>query len=461
MQPLASEDAYITFRYAKMLASGQGLVFNPGEAVMGFTSLPWTLWCALGALLHADLVWWTRITNLLADAGTLLIGWRMLEPAHGVRSATLFAVFFAGWPLFAAGSASGLEVNAFLALGFLSAQLVASGAAAAGPVLGLFAVMRPEGLAAVCVLGIAARNRARLEALAVAALTLGALAVFYGSPVPQSVSAKAGLYGTPGPWVGRHWWEWLSPFPIARFPLVPEGQHMLLFAVVSLPALVAGVRVLAPAWRSAAALAAGAGLVVWLGYVALGVAYFWWYLVVPLASLALVAAVGLPAIVRGRSILVAALLAVLGIWSTAVRLYVGRAQAEAAAFLPVAGYLQTHAAAGESVLLEPIGLIGERTGLRVLDESGLVSPEIAARRLRGTGWYADIVRRQQPEWLVARPDALESGVAFAGTGALFRDAAERDSTLARYRIERPARPTLGEGLAIYRRVGASGTPGDR
>ncbi len=461
MQPLASEDAYITFRYARMLVSGHGLVFNPGEAVMGFTSLPWTLWCALGALLHADLVLWTRATNLVADAATLWLGWRMLEPTHGRVSAGVFAVFFAGWPLFAAGSASGLEVNAFLALGFLAASLVASGSRAAGPVLGLFAIMRPEGLAAALVLGLAARNRARIEALVVVGLTLAALTAFYGSPVPQSVVAKAGLYGTPGPWDGRHWWEWLAPSPVGRFPVATEGQHLLYFSAVFLPAVVAGVRGLAPVWRSAAALAGGAGVVVWLGYVTLGVAFFWWYMVVPLAALSLFAAVGLPGLVRGRGILVALLLAVLGIWSTATRLYVGRSQAEAVAFAPVADYLLSHAKPTDSVLLEPIGLIGDRTGLRVLDETGLVSPEIAARRLRGPGWYADVVQRHQPDWLVARPEALESSIAFAGVGGLFRDSAERDSMLVHYRLERPAQPDAGEALAVYRRAGAGASPAAR
>src|SRR5262249_14330438 len=50
--PLASEDAYITFRYARMAAAGHGLVYNLGERVMGFTSLPWVLWCTFGSLLH-------------------------------------------------------------------------------------------------------------------------------------------------------------------------------------------------------------------------------------------------------------------------------------------------------------------------------------------------------------------------------------------------------------------------
>ena len=39
------DDAFITFRYAKHLARGDGLTFNPGESppVEGFTNLGWTL----------------------------------------------------------------------------------------------------------------------------------------------------------------------------------------------------------------------------------------------------------------------------------------------------------------------------------------------------------------------------------------------------------------------------------
>ena len=190
--PLASEDAYITFRYARMAASGHGLVYNAGEHVMGFTSLPWTLWCALGALVHVDLVWWSRLTSLIADLATLWLGWQLLagppgatrpEPPMAQRA---FAVFFAGWPMFAAAVATGLEVNAFLALALLSSWLVARGSRAAGWVLGVFAVMRPEGLAAALVIALAARWRARLEALAVIALCVVALTFYYGSEIGRA-----------------------------------------------------------------------------------------------------------------------------------------------------------------------------------------------------------------------------------------------------------------------------------
>jgi hypothetical protein len=452
LQPLAGEDAYITFRVARNLVAGHGLAFNPGEPVMGFTSLPWALWCALGFLAGLDPVVWTRATSVALDLCTLWLGWRMLAPAAGRASAAAFAVFFAGWPLFAAGAVSGLETSAFLALAFGAAWLVSGGSRFAGLVLGLVALVRPEGLAAALVLALAARWRARLEALFVIAAGIAVLTAWYGSPVPQSLLAKASLYGTPGPWTGRHWWEWLAPFPVGRFPVAAEGQHLMPLAAVFLAAAFQGARTLAPQWRSPAALAAAAGVVVWLGYVALGVAYFWWYLVVPLGALALLGAVGFPLLVRGRALLVVATLAVLGNWSVAVPVYVGRSQAEALAFTPPAEHLAANARAGESVLLEPIGFIGYRTGLRVLDESGLVSPAIAERRKAGAGWFADVVERERPDWLVIRPEVLERGVAFAGAGAPFRSTAERDALLERYRVERPARAGLGQVLAVYRRI---------
>ncbi|MEI7887528.1 MAG: hypothetical protein WCJ04_09060, partial [Actinomycetes bacterium] len=37
------DDAFITYRYARNLARGNGLVFNPGERVEGYTNFLWTL----------------------------------------------------------------------------------------------------------------------------------------------------------------------------------------------------------------------------------------------------------------------------------------------------------------------------------------------------------------------------------------------------------------------------------
>lgn len=59
------DDAFISFRFAQNFAKGQGLVFNPGEWVEGYTNFLWTLFLGWGGKLGADI-------PLLALAGNLL-----------------------------------------------------------------------------------------------------------------------------------------------------------------------------------------------------------------------------------------------------------------------------------------------------------------------------------------------------------------------------------------------------
>ncbi len=452
--PLASEDAYITFRYARNLASGHGLVYNPGEKVMGFSSPLWAVWNTVGLLVVHDPVLWSRLTSLGADALTLLLVGRLIERQAGRAAAWCFTFFFAAWPYFSAVSVSGMENSLMLALMALAATLLASrpGRGAAGAALGLLALTRPEGVVAAGVLALGARGRDRLVALSIAIAGALALTAYFGSPLPQSVLAKSMLYGTPGPWVGRLWWEWLFPLWLGRWPTSGDLNLLVPLTVVWSAALAPGLAALWRGRRTPLALLAAAGLAVWTGYALLGVAYFYWYLAVPLAALAIVAAIGLPRLARGRALYVAIVLCVLGTWSIARILYIGRAQAETASFARVAETLRENARAGQKVMLEPIGMVGFLDPLIVVDEVGLVSPRVAARRMGGAGWYTDIVDAERPDWLVVRRGVLDRGRAFAGHGEPFRDLAERDSLLARYPVL-PGQEAAGgeQDLLILRR----------
>src|SRR5437867_3531793 len=221
MLPQASEDAYITFRYARSLASGSGLVYNPGERVMGFSSPLWTIWNALGYWVCRDPVTWSRATGTLADVATLSLG---------------------------------------------------------------------------------APGRERLVGAALATLGLGALWSYYGTVVPQSIIAKSHIYGTPGPWAGRHWWEWLSPFVFGRWPRLGDTSQLIVLCLLTGPAFVLGLASLWRARTSALARAAAALLGVWFGYALLGVAYFWSYLVLSLAGVVAPASVRLLRMVEVRSL---------------------------------------------------------------------------------------------------------------------------------------------------------------
>jgi hypothetical protein len=450
--PFSSEDAYITFRFSRNLASGSGPVFNPGEHVMGFTSAPWMVWNALGYLIFKDPVVWSRVWTTLGDALTLVLMATILRRSASRASAWCFCGFFAAWPFLAAVGTSGMENNLMFTLIVLGAALAARGSLATGPILALLALWRPEGVASAAVVALGARWRDRAIGAALAVAGFAALALYYGSPIPQSLLAKSLVYGTAGPWLGRHWWEWISPFLLGRYPVASEGNSMVPLTVLAAPALAAGVPVLWRERRSAMSLAIAGALVVWLGYSLLGVTYFYWYMVVPLAGVAALAAVGLPRIVRGPWIYVSCGLLLLGTWTLAPKLYLGRAKAEYFSFGVVAEYLLTHANPGEKVLLEPIGFIGYHCPLRVVDEIGLVSPWVARRRVQGPGWYTDLLQRERPEWLVVRRTFLKSGEVWAGAGAPFRSPAERDSLLAHYQTVSGTDEEAGDlSLAVLRR----------
>ena len=458
--PAASEDAYITFRYARHLATGHGLVYNPGIRVFGFSSPVWTLWTALGYALGQSPVGWTRITTILADVLTLLLVGRMLErdaawPGSPSRAAAwCFALFFAVWPFFAVVSVSGMENSAMLTVIALAATLASRGSVAAGPLLALLALWRPEGVACAAVIGLGARPRDRIVGLALFAAGVAALTAYFGSPIPQSLIAKARIYGTPGPWAGHYWWDWALPLRLPGAQGTGESRHLSALAVLLGPAAVAGVPQLWRRRRSALALATSACLVVWLGYALLGVAYFYWYLLVPLAGLASLAAIGLPRIVRGRLIYASLAFLLLTTWGDAYALYMGRAQNEYYGFASVATWLRGNIRPGEKVMLEPIGMVGWQNPVVIVDEVGLVSPAVAARRLLGPGWYADVAGSEQPDWIVIRRGMYSGAGAFAGAGAPFRTAAERAALFSRYAVATivDERVSGENALVVLRRI---------
>ena len=452
----ANEDAYITFRYAANWASGMGPVFNPGERVLGFSSPLWTTLLAVGLKLGADPVVWSRVLAIAGDLALLLALGTLLERGVTRTAAWMFGMFWAGYPFFAAVTVSGLETGFVVSLLAVAGWCIARRHAASGPLLGALALSRPEGFVMAAVLALWARPRDRIVAGAIALVGIASLSLYFGSPLPQSMLAKASLYGTPGPWAGRHWWEWMLPVLLQADPTSSEGGNLRIVSVVLFAGAVAGLPAL---WRMRSQPLAGVAaalLVVWLGYSALGVVYFYWYMAFPVAAAALLAAVGLARASRGPVIPAAFILSVVGMWSIAPLLYVGRAENEANVSLIMSGFIERQGKTGQSLLLEPIGLIGWRNrSLVVLDEVGLVSPAIAKRRTEGPGWYADIVRQREPSWLLSRRAVLVKNAAFAGAGTPFRSLGERDSLLADYRVAAAQDTLLGDkAWIIYQRKGA-------
>jgi hypothetical protein len=67
------DDAFISFRYAENLARGNGLVFNPGEKVEGFSNLLWVLILALANLLGIPVLWAAKTLSFFVSVLLVLL----------------------------------------------------------------------------------------------------------------------------------------------------------------------------------------------------------------------------------------------------------------------------------------------------------------------------------------------------------------------------------------------------
>ncbi len=113
------DDAYISYRYAQNLVSGNGLVFNIGEFVEGYTNLLWTLLIAVGL----SLGWSAEATSHWLGFGSgcaLLAGctWYsyLTLPNRAKWLATAAPCVLLASNSFASWTASGLETPLFCAL---------------------------------------------------------------------------------------------------------------------------------------------------------------------------------------------------------------------------------------------------------------------------------------------------------------------------------------------------------
>ncbi|GAB4316562.1 MAG: hypothetical protein Kow0059_09100 [Candidatus Sumerlaeia bacterium] len=151
------EDAFISFRYVRNFVEGRGLVYNEGEWVEGYSNFSWVMLLLLAAVLGGDILLWSKLLAIAANAGMiLLMGWHLLERSPNVPGSSrkqmspigLFAplaVFFN--PQLHYHSGRGLE-TCFYAAVFL-ACVVAMGKKrflAASLLFALLALSRPEGI---------------------------------------------------------------------------------------------------------------------------------------------------------------------------------------------------------------------------------------------------------------------------------------------------------------------------
>ncbi len=208
------DDAFISFRYARHLVEGAGLVFNPGDRVEGYTNFLWTL-LAAGALRAGwDPGTALPILSILASAVAIGVVYRWGRDLGLTAWAALIPpAMLAVNRSWAAWATGGLETRLFTLLVLVTGWRIHRERDGAGSRLplsaiaaGLACLTRPEGwlVAAVGAASIAGRGVAdgRWRRPAIWCASAGLIAgphlvwrvLYYGDWVPNSFHAKV-----PGP----------------------------------------------------------------------------------------------------------------------------------------------------------------------------------------------------------------------------------------------------------------------
>jgi hypothetical protein len=209
---IVQDDAYISFRYADNLVAGNGLVYNVGERVEGYTNFLWTLLIAAaakaGIAAPAAGRWFGVAASLGAITLTALLGRRYAGEYMGVVAAAMLAVNGD----FLLEAAQGLETSFFVLLVTAAAWRAseeyvdpARKPLSALPIILTF-LTRPDGVlvfaAALPFYVATARANPRRFALWLGAVAVAGVAYeawrisYYGAFLPNTFYAKVGTQKT-------------------------------------------------------------------------------------------------------------------------------------------------------------------------------------------------------------------------------------------------------------------------
>ena len=438
------EDYFITFRHSRNLVEGNGLLYQPGERVHGFTS-------PLGVLLPALFHWLTgatsyepalrcfRLLSVAALAGCAGLSILALRTGGCGRPVRVFwAAIFLLESKSVAFSTNGMETGLmlfFLAWSFyylvrgIDEHWLASGLGWAGLMW-----TRPDGCVYVAVIMLAALvfadgpRRSVWGGIVRACLLCTVLYLpwfiwawsYYGSPIPHTILAKSrydgGLLEQTNVWLrgfpSRFWLRSGAVFQPIYALMGPWPT--VLFAATQLLALAACLLWAVPAAGRVATIASF--LLAWLCvYLTMMQSLFPWYLPPATWCGSVALAAGSFAIAERASLHarlctrlagvfcgVAVLCSLFMLVTVAKQMEIQQREIETGNRMLIGLWLREHVQPGETVYTESLGYIGYFSNAHMLDYPGLVSPSVVrCRREHGDG-FEKTLRILKPDWVVAR-----------------------------------------------------------
>jgi hypothetical protein len=437
------EDFFITFRHSMNLCHGHGLVYQAGERVHGFTSplgvlVPALCYLTCGQTSYVPALWLFRLISIAAFAGGGALTWRALQrdEQRWRLLKLLFPLLFVCESKSVDFSVNGMETGLMLLFaGWAVYLLEADGPRvwlARGVCWAGLMWTRPDGFVfagalALGMLMFQLQRRVALvrsflaSALVAAVLYLPWLAwawSYYGSPVPNTVRAKA-------PFVGDDFTTgWLllrlyTHFPHRAADIFLPNCSWTWAGVTWLPRFGYGLGIFCALYwllplNDRLGRTASLGFFLATLYFSYLDALFGWY-APPAALLGLVTLARggycvVEAVVRHRLLSRLVTAGALGgvcvgmgwvLVMTAQLMKIQQRQVEQGNREAIGLWLRDHVRPRETVFLEPLGYIGFFSNARMLDWPGLVAPPVIQARKNGLTFVATAAALQ-PDWTVLR-----------------------------------------------------------
>ena len=436
---LAVDDAFILYRYAHNLERGLGFTYNPGRPILSATAPLYALLLGGLALTGAEIPaiahWLSSLCIMAAGAATYLLGRRESAPLAGALAALLLAAFPLLW------LSLGLETAVMLALVLWAVYFYRSGRLIPTAVLaGLAVGVRPDASLLAVVLAADHLARRRLQRgsvpsrsrlaellrpallyLAIPGAVYLSLALYFGSPLPVTLKAKAAQssIGVTGFYSHTTYPEGL--LILARAYLAQSSLYLIF-----VPLALAGI------WRSWtrarwAGILVGWGALHAAAYTLIGVAPYYWYYVplvpgaiwlVALGAEGVADALGSrlrPASTKAQRWLLLPLTIILLLPLAQSHLRIVSAlggpvpppddveskvlpEAKAETYRRAGLWLHDHTPGDALVGVTELGIIGYYADRPMIDFLGLLEPDVAQALARGDLHWA--LLRYQPDYLV-------------------------------------------------------------
>lgn len=420
------DDAFISFQYARNFANGNGLVFNQGERVAGFTNFLLVLIEAGFYKLGLNIVAATKLLGIVSGIFSLFLFWRLSQFLfdNSFAPKTLMMLLLATNSAFAISATTGLETQFFAMFVFCGIFFYISNhqerpSSLPAIFFGLATLTRPEGLIFFSLVLIYqvwknARNKNILAQTASSWLIpyfiiVTPLLVFsylyYGSILPNTFYAKT---QTTLDWTtAKHGLAYLYDFS--------KSYGIFWLALLSVPAFLTKQK---QEWLD---------FLIWiiLGYSVyiLRVGDDWipfYRFIVPIIPiLYLVFLAGLISFLKNGIEIRSSLLFRIKLFTAAVILVIVfstslqasikghtwtemRAHGYETAHITLGKWLKANTSPDSKIALMDVGMVGYYSDRRIIDTLGLVSTEIARMMHQGQSpeEIANYVLRQKPAFIV-------------------------------------------------------------